>query len=249
MIDFHCHIDLYPNPTKVAKECEARGLYVLSVTTTPSAFEGTSRLVGACTRIRTALGLHPQLAHLRKSEISLFERLLPEVRYIGEVGLDGSPEYQPHWETQLVVFRRVLSLCQEQGGRVISIHSRRAAKSVLDELAKHPSAGIPILHWFSGNLRELDRAIGMGCWFSVGPAMLDGGRGRSLVLRMPRNRVLTETDGPFAQIKGCSLLPWDVTHAVEKLASLWETAPDDVHQTIEANLRQLLKVHQQSFTT
>ena len=45
MIDFHCHLDLYPNPREVAKECAKRGLYVLSVTTTPSAWEGTSAVL------------------------------------------------------------------------------------------------------------------------------------------------------------------------------------------------------------
>ena len=48
--------------------------------------------------------------------------------------------------------------------------------------------------------RELSRAVDMGCWFSVGPAMLHGEKGRQLVLKMPRDRVLTESDGPFAQI-------------------------------------------------
>lgn len=30
--------------------------------------------------------------------------------------------------------------------------------------------------------------------------MLAGDRGKSLLGRMPRNRVITETDGPFAQL-------------------------------------------------
>lgn len=41
MIDFHCHLGLYPNPPAVRDECVRQGLYVLSVTTTPSAWEGT----------------------------------------------------------------------------------------------------------------------------------------------------------------------------------------------------------------
>src|SRR5258708_3936522 len=37
MIDFHRHLDLYPDPQGVAREYVARELYILSVTTTPSA--------------------------------------------------------------------------------------------------------------------------------------------------------------------------------------------------------------------
>ena len=243
MIDFHCHLDLYPDPQGVVRECEARGLYTLSVTTTPSAFDVTSRLPSRQTRIRTALGLHPQLAHLRGSEITLLERLLPGAEYVGEVGLDGSPEFRAHWASQVDVFSRILALCTENGGRIMSIHSRRAATAVLDQLVKYPEAGAPVLHWFSGTLRDLDRAIRIGCWFSVGPAMLAGERGRGLVSRMPQDRVLTETDGPFAQIDGRSLMPWEAAQAVEKLASIWKVTPHEVERTIDANVSALVSTN------
>ena len=92
MIDFHCHLDLYPNHHAVRHECDRRCMHVLSVTTTPSAWRGTSALAAGSLRIRTALGLHPQLAAERKSELGLFETLLPEAPYVGEIGLDGAPE-------------------------------------------------------------------------------------------------------------------------------------------------------------
>ena len=37
------------------------GIYVLSVTTTASAWEGTAALAHGSPRIRTALGMHPHL--------------------------------------------------------------------------------------------------------------------------------------------------------------------------------------------
>ena len=89
MIDFHVHLDLYPRPHATALECIARNLYVLSVTTTPSAWAGTATLTKGAQKMRTALGLHPQIAHERKAELGLFEELLPQVRYVGEIGLDG----------------------------------------------------------------------------------------------------------------------------------------------------------------
>ena len=44
MIDLHCHIDLYANPYEVVRRCREDNIYVLSVTTTPKAWEGTSAL-------------------------------------------------------------------------------------------------------------------------------------------------------------------------------------------------------------
>ncbi len=237
MIDFHCHLDLYPEPVRVARTCHERGLYVLSVTTTPSAWHGTSALAQG--RIRTALGLHPQLAHERKTELGLFDDLLPQARYVGEIGLDGAPEFRPHWKDQSAVFSHVLDACAKAGGRIMSIHSRRASKAVLDCLEAHPGAGIPILHWFSGSARDLERAIDFGCWFSVGPAMLSGDKGRVLTKRMPRERVLTESDGPFAQIDGRAVMPWEVERAVTRLADLWGSTKQRTQKTLNNNLRQL----------
>lgn len=238
MIDFHCHVDLYPNPHEIARECRERKLRVLSVTTTPSAWDGTSALGGGT--MITALGLHPQLAHERKGELPLFDRILPGTAYVGEVGLDGAPEFKTHWQDQVDVFRHVLNACNESGGRVMSIHSRRASTAVLDLLKQYPRSGTPILHWFTGTVRELDRAISLGCWFSVGPAMLRSKRGKDLVMRMPRERVLTESDGPFAQLKGRSILPWEVDVAVDALAECWESDPGSVGQSLGENLAVLL---------
>ncbi len=77
-IDMHCHLDLYPRPDLVAEESKRRGTYILSVTTTPKAWHGTSLLAKESQRIRTALGLHPQIAHQRSHELDLFDSLLSE---------------------------------------------------------------------------------------------------------------------------------------------------------------------------
>lgn len=239
MIDFHCHLDLYPDPHAVVRECVAKGMYVLSVTTTPSAWHGTTALSGESPRIRTALGLHPQLVHQRKSELPLFERLLPEARYVGEVGLDGTPEFRASWREQELVFERVLAACRKAGGRVMSVHSRHAASAVLDQLSSQPNAGTAVLHWFSGRRAELKRATDAGCWFSVGVAMLSSKSGRALTADMPRDRVLTESDGPFAQCSGRPSVPWDVSSAIELLADVWGVPPTSVRDTLNANLRRL----------
>lgn len=237
MIDFHCHLDLYPDPRRVAGDCQSRKVYVLSVTNTPSAWAGTAALVREEARIRTALGLHPQIAHERKGELKLFERLIQETPYVGEIGLDGSPEFRGHGSDQVTAFTRILEVCASAGGRVLSIHSRRAAKPVLDLLAKCQDAGTPILHWFSGTFRELSRAVGLGCWFSVGPAMLAGDKGRALVAKMPRDRVLTETDGPFVQVDGKPAMPWDSVRAEAGLAEVWGEPLEEVQRRLVGNLR------------
>jgi TatD DNase family protein len=104
----------------------------------------------------------------RKSELALCDRLLPEARYIGEVALDGSPEYRAFWQDQVEVFDHILASCAKAGGRILTLHSRAAATDVLDALKRRPGYDVAVLHCFSGTQRELSRAVGMGCWFSVG---------------------------------------------------------------------------------
>ena len=55
MIDFHAHLDLYPNVVHVIQNIVNMNMYVLSVTTTPSAWEGTNALSINFPRIKTAL--------------------------------------------------------------------------------------------------------------------------------------------------------------------------------------------------
>lgn len=240
MIDFHCHLDLYPNPHEVARRCARDGLYVLSVTTTPSAWKQSSELVAGAPRIRLALGLHPELARERKGELGLFDSLLPQCRYVGEIGLDGSPELKDAWSDQVHAFEHVLASCEAAGGRIMTIHSRRAADEVLSCLKRFGKAGHPVLHWFSGSAKSLDKAVDLGCWFSVGPGMVAGVKGRALVTRMPKDRVLTETDGPFSMIKGKSVYPWDVDRVVTALADIWGIRPDETAAILIDNLRQLV---------
>lgn len=240
MIDFHCHLDLYQSPLDVADESQRRGVGVLSVTTTPSAWSGTERLAEGRSAIRTAIGFHPQLAGQRKHELPLFDRYLESTPFVGEVGLDGSPECRPFWDDQLEVFNHVLQACNSDDEKVISIHSRRAAKDVLDYLYRFEQVKSPVLHWFSGSLSQLERAIARRCWFSVGPAMLAGAKGRDLVARMPGDKIVLETDGPFAQVRRRALSPWDITATLGPIAALWGVTEHEARRRIEANEQALL---------
>lgn len=240
MIDFHCHLDLYPDPGPIIDRLVRERIYVLAVTTTPLAWNGTRELVGDASRVRVALGLHPQVVHERHAEVDLLCSLIPETRYVGEIGLDGSPQYRRSFGVQQRVLAQILAACAFNGGRIISLHSRRAAKDVLDAIELRPQCGIPVLHWFSGSLAELSRAIDLGCWFSVGPAMLRSEHGSRLVAAMPRDRVLTETDGPFAKAKSGPLMPWNVNEAERIVGKLWGCTHKAVQRTLNQNLRHLV---------
>ena len=172
-------------------------------------------------------------------EIDLFKSFIAQAKYVGEIGLNGAPEYAKHWSIQTDVFEHALKITSDAGGRVMSMHCRLASTQVLDAIAKYRDAGLPVLHWFSGTSEELARAVALDCWFSVGPTMLNSERGRALAACMPRDRVLTETDGPFAKLQGQSVFPWDVERAVTTLASVWQMPYGETQSQLLDNFREL----------
>lgn len=241
-MDLHCHLDLYRGPKKIVDEIARRNLVVFSVTTTPSAFRKTRLLSAHVPTIHTGIGLHPQIVADRFRELDQISKHIMEADFVGEIGLDGGPEYRGNWLQQIEVFTRSITEAERIGGKVLSIHSRRAANDVLKVLAEHAKESTPILHWFSGTLRELEDADQLGCWFSVGPAMLSGNKGRLLLKSMPKDRVLLETDGPFTQQGGQPYMPWDAERICpEIIAEVWREPLSSVKSRLAENLELLLK--------
>jgi TatD DNase family protein len=240
LIDFHCHLDLFPDPALAADDAERAGTYMLSVTNTPRAFPKTAQLAKGRKRIRTALGLHPQLVNERHGEVSLFVRLLGGAEYVGEIGLDGGDEFASHLDLQKDVFDELLRACSLAGGRVMSMHSRHASGEVLEALARHPGAGIPILHWFTGPVSHAERAADIGAWFSVGLPMVRSRRGAGLLSKLPRSRILTETDAPFASTSGQHYPAKAIQETVSALAGFWKCDVASAQRQLNDNLRNLV---------
>jgi TatD DNase family protein len=220
-------------------EVERRNEFTLAVTTSPRAYVATSRVFAGRPTIHVSLGLHPEVAEAKEAEQSLLVELVASARFIGEIGLDGSSRFKHLLPMQERIFAAVVEECQLQGGRVMSIHSRGAESRLLDILATYPKAGKPVLHWFSGTPRELQAAIEFGCWFSVGPAMLAGEKGRKLCRAMPIDRILPETDGPFARRAGTALMPWDASDISPFLQTLTGKSNEEIHGIWRSNLLQL----------
>ena len=236
LFDTHCHLDLYPDYGEVVAEIERRQIYTIAVTNAPSVFRRSSMIAEGKRFIRTALGLHPELAGQRYGELGLLTDLLGETRYVGEVGLDFVTEDRRDRELQRKAFGAILEGCAEYGDKVITVHSRRAAGEVVDMVGgSYP--GTVILHWFSGSFGALERAVEHGLFFSVNPAMLASERGLRLLSRIPLDRILTETDGPFVRVGSGSARPRDVARVVSGLSELHDLDPERLAELLIGNFR------------
>jgi TatD DNase family protein len=242
-VDLHCHLDLYPDFVSAVRDAERAAIYTLAVTTTPKAWPRNREVTEGTRYVRAGLGMHPQLVHERSDEIALWDKYLPEARYVGEVGIDAGPRYYRSLDLQKEVFGHVLQGCAKYGNKVLSVHSVRSAKTVLDLIERHlpRSQGKVVLHWFSGSISEARRAIDAGCFFSVNAEMLLNDKGRRLVALLPADRVLTETDGPFSRVNERTACPSDVHHTVEMIAALQSSTTEEIKLRVASNLRNLLE--------
>lgn len=239
LVDFHCHLDLYPDHAAAFAGCDRARVLTLAVTTTPKAWPRNRDLAASTRHVRAALGLHPQLVAERAGEFALWEEYLPEARYVGEVGLDAGPRFYRSLEEQKQVFERVLRACARAGGKILTVHSVRAATTVLDLIEAHlpPSRGGVVLHWFTGTAAEARRAVDLGCYFSINAGMLRKDRSRAVVEALPVDRLLTETDGPFTERDGRVAKPADVAATVEELALIRAVGAGEMTSTIQANFK------------
>jgi TatD DNase family protein len=241
--DFHCHIDLYPDPAAMISQCDSSSIMTLAVTTTPKAWAQNKKWASSSPFVYPACGLHPELVGERYSEIELLEQLLKDSTLIGEVGLDGSPRYRESWENQKDVFARVLRGAQKIGGRVISIHTRRAAKEAVEmiEALTTPDRVLCILHWFSGAKSVVVKAAAAGCYFSVNNQMICSKQGSVIIKNIPAERLLTETDGPFTEEAGRKSVPSDVLQLPERVAELRKADVHSINEAIYENARRVFQ--------
>lgn len=241
-MDFHCHLDLYPDAKQVYVEALQRIEFVWLVTTSPRAYAATSRVLAATQKFFISPGLHPEVADKKHCELELLLSQMEACTGVGEIGLDGSARYRQHFELQTHIFKSVVENCARLGGRVLSIHSRAAAEEVLDILDANPGFGTAVLHWFTDSPSLLRRAAESGCWFSVGPAMMGSVNGRKLAALMPRDRVVSESDGPFAKVRGVHVMPWEANTVAIKLAETWCVSQEDAAIALRSNGLRLIEL-------
>jgi TatD DNase family protein len=241
--DMHCHVDLMKSMEEFSKAALEERINLLTMTTTPKAYEIEKKKFTGFTNVQVALGLHPQLVFDRIHELALVEKYIHSTRFVGEIGLDFNKQFYHSKERQIDVFSQIIGWCQRSPMKIISIHSVRSDKNVLDILEKYDCTknNNCILHWYSGTLKQLDRAIELGCFFSVNEYMLNSSNGRSIVQKVPVDRLLLESDAPFiSDIKTVEKLKRSLTHCLNELNLI---KGNEVSRRIFETSRRLLEIY------
>ena len=204
--DAHVHANLMDSPLNVMRSSHDAGLGLFTCGVAPQDYlELAPQLTQA--NIRVGLGAHPWYIsdeRVTQKDIELLLELMEQTSYLGEIGLDFSSRYCVDGLQDLqvkaftMICERAANLSRNDKPRVLSMHTVRSVDAVLDILEQTGAAQecVPIIHWFSGSSEELQRAIKLGCWFSVGEMSLKTKRGREYAKVYPQDKLLTETDLP-----------------------------------------------------
>jgi TatD DNase family protein len=238
MIDTHCHIDLYENPLQIAQESERLGIITIGVTNLPSHFEMGYPHLMKFKKVRLALGMHPLYASEHKKELKLFVKNISRTSYIGEIGLDFSKKGIATKEIQLESFKMILNELKGKK-KLLSIHSRKAEKEVLQLLIESDTENA-IFHWYSGPIQLIDIIVEKGYYFSVNPAMILSKSGLEIIRHIPKQNILTESDGPFIEIDNRKIEPKDISLVLVYLANLWNVSTEDVERIVYNNFKAII---------
>jgi TatD DNase family protein len=241
--DTHCHLDAHADPVNVLQDASASGVAVVAVTEDPGRYRQLRTRLGRRNGLEIALGWHPlRIGDGFETTLARFLRLLPEATWVGEIGLDFSRAGADTKRAQLRVFDALLSQPRLRT-HPTTVHSRGAENDCVTRLI---DAQVPaILHWYTGSIRIAEKALAGGLYFSVNPAMAVSRRAAPLLALIPPERVLLETDGPYAKSAGRPARPSDLPALVRRLSIMWNVSDSQARATLSGNLDRLLEASAQ----
>jgi TatD DNase family protein len=267
LIDSHCHLDDYENLEEVLANAQSAGVHQLlaiGIGDGPDTMHRALDIAHAHPQVFATAGIHPQEAHQATPEnLAKLAALAKDPRCIaiGEIGLDYYHLTNPDIPTQQAAFVAQLAIAAA-ARKPITIHVRTselavpAAKAryepadawedLLTLLAAHwtPHALPGIMHCFSGNADQADRALAAGFYLSFA-GNLTYPRSttiQSVAASAPADRILVETDAPFLTpipLRGQQNHPALITHTAAFLAGLRGISPEQLADITTKNFHTL----------
>ena len=189
---------------EVIARAQAAGVVAMIVT--GSTLADSARALGLCRQwpglLRATAGVHPHhAAGFHETDCAALVDLLADPMTVaaGECGLDYYRNYSPPAD-QRRAFALQLELAARRGFPVF-LHQREAHADFMAMLREHPGLSArAVLHCFTGGTRELDDCLEAGLSIGITGWICDERRGQALRAaagRIPDDRLMLETDGPY----------------------------------------------------
>lgn len=205
LIDTHFHLDFYQNHKYWYNWINLHKQYTICVTNSPQLYFSCTQLYPETNYIRFALGYNPKNCVDDPFRKDFFMSELLKASYIGEVGLDFSKKYNATINQQIENFEFICNAITMKP-KIMSIHVKQSENEILRILKAYNLSKV-IIHWYSGSLRDLSKLVDWGCYFSVNSNMCLSQKGKMILSKIPIDRILVESDGPFSKINNQKYTP------------------------------------------
>ena len=256
VVDTHCHLDMCaaddgPTVDQALAAAAAVGVpKVIQVGCDVSGSRWAAQVAADHEDIWAAVALHPNEAPKihEAGGLTLLEAAwreigelaeLPQVRAIGESGMDFFRTESPGRAIQEESFRFHIELAKRTG-KTLVVHDRDAHDDVLRILDDEGHPDTVVLHCFSGDADFARSASERGwyCSFSGVVTFKNAIDLREAAAVVPADRLLVETDAPFltpVPHRGKLNGPYLVPLTVRQLVDVRSVAEDELCQLLYAN--------------
>ncbi len=256
LVDSHAHLDSDEGASDlggVRERARAAGLervVCIGLWRGPGSFGNALELAAAEPGFYSAtVGIHPhECARVPEADWEACRRLAgdPRVVGVGETGLDFHYDHSPRPDQERC-FRRSLGIAR-QAGKPVVVHVREADEDcarVLREEGVPPAGGV--VHCFTGGWAAARTYLDLGLHVSVAGVVTfkNAEAVREAVRRIPRDRLLVETDSPFlapVPFRGKRNEPAHVAEVARAVAALWGVPPEEAAATTAENALRFFRI-------
>jgi TatD DNase family protein len=243
-VDSHCHLDIMgSDPAEVLAAAKAVGITtVVTVGIDVPSSQWCADVAGKYDNVHATVAIHPNEAP--RVDDGVFDEIarlaaLPQVRAVGETGIDHYRTGEEHWAAQEVSFRRHIDIAK-QTNKALVIHDRDAHDDVLRVLDEEGAPERTVFHCFSGDADVARRCADKGYLmsFAGNVTFKNADDLRSAALVAPLELLLVETDAPFLTPmphRGRPNAPYLVPLTLRALATLRGEDLDAVCEAVSVN--------------
>jgi TatD DNase family protein len=255
--DSHCHIDFTEFDTKrtvLLEQCFSANITKIIVpAVSPSRWQYLLDIAidnqSNC-QLFPCLGIHPwYLNDLNDDHLSLLDKAIAQNKQqliaIGETGLDGViAKEQNNLVKQKKFFEFQIYMANKYQLPLI-IHHRRTHQEILQQLKSTPVDNSGIIHAFSGSYQQGKAYIDLGFKLGIGGTITYPRAEKTIkaVKRFPVDALVLETDAPAMPLFGMQGQvnnPLNLAIIFNKLAEIREEPKQQLAETIEENIKQIL---------
>jgi TatD DNase family protein len=243
-IDAHVHCDSYSDGDVLAHSLNTHKILCLSSGTSPDSWKKNAALSEKTPWIVPCIGIHPwEAGQYSAEDIFLNRSRYSSAPMISEIGLDtvwAEPDASLARQRPLLEMQLRLAV---ENRRPVTLHTKGAEHQILELLSSYTPPGI-LIHWYDGPRELLKGFLDRGCFFTIPLPILNNTEYRELIMSIPQERLLPETDNP-------SSWPWlfqqpgspeQIRKVYEEYTGMVGKDKTIIHNQFKENMKALLQL-------